>query len=222
MVKSSSKKSKDECHDYHYQSAESSSPSGCIGISMAAVLNAIGSSPLSPGGEGEDSSKSPFQRLKSVVQKTLNSPCRGQHKVYTHMSHDYDYDDDRELVYDKDDDLMQRATSYNTNGTEPTVDSSTKQNYISQVVKVQFHHPLITSVRLRLKTRSEDLEKLYFAPEELDEIECDRDETRHTDDIETMAVENRSYDKQGCIGRDMKEERKHRGVQILLREKSTR
>ena len=214
MVKSSPKKSKDECHDY--QSAASST-SGCMGISMAAVLNAIGSSPLSPG--EEDSSKSPLHRLKSVVQKTLNSPCRGQHrhKVYdTHMS--YDYEDERELVHDKDD-LMQRATSYNTNGTEPTVDSS-KQNDTSQV-KVQFHHPLITSVRLRPKTRSEDVEKLYFAPEELDEIEYDRDETRYADDIETMAVDSRSYDEQG-LGRDTGEERKHRGVQILLREKSTR
>ena len=215
MVKSSSKKSNDDCHDF--QSAASSS--GCIGISMAAVLNAIGSSPSSPGGEG--SSKSPLCRLKLVVQKTLNSPCRGQHNVYdTHMSYDYDYDDERELVYGKDD-LMQRATSYNTNGTEPTVDSSTKQNDTSQV-KVQFHHPLITSVRLRPKTRSEDVEKLYFAPEELDEIEYDRDETRYTDDIETMAVDSRSYDEQGSIGRDTREERKHRGVQILLREKSTR
>ena len=216
MVKSSSKKSND-CHDY--RSATSSSSSGCIGISMAAVLNAIGSSPSSPG--GEDGFKSPLHRLKSVVQKTLNSPCRGQHrhKVYdTYMSFD-DYDDDRELVHDKDD-IMQRATSYNTNGTEPTVDSS-KQNDTNQV-KVQFHHPLITSVRLRPKTRSEDVEKLYFAPEELDEIEYDRDETRYTDDIETMAVENRSYDEQGSVGRDRGEERKHRGVQILLREKSTR
>lgn len=214
MVKQSSKTSKDECHDY--QSAASSS-SSCIGISMSAVLNAIGSSPSSPG--GEDSFKSPLHRLKSVVQKTLKSPCRGQHKVYdTHMSYDYDYDDDRELVHDKDD-LMQRATSYNTNGTEPTVDSS-KQNNTNQV-KVQFHHPLITSVRLRPKTRSKDVEKLYFAPEELDEIEYDRDETRYADDIETMAVDSRSYDEHGSIGRGTGEERKHRGVQILLREKST-
>jgi len=220
MVKSSSKKSNDECHDY--RSAASSSSSGCIGISMEAVLNAIGSSPSSPGGEGGDSSKSPLHRLKSVVQKTLNSPCRGQHrhKVYDTHSYDYDYDDERELVYDKDD-LMQRATSYNTNGTEPTVDSSTKQNDTHQM-KVQFHHPLITSVRLRPKTRSEDVEKLYFAPEELDEIEFDRDETRHTDDIETMAVGSRSYDEQGSVGRDRGGMRKHRGVQILLREKSTR
>jgi len=222
MVKSSSKKSNDECHDYQSaaSSSSSSSSSGCIGISMAAVLNAIVSSPSYPEEEGGDSSKSPFHRLKSVVQKTLNSPCRGQHNVDTHMSYDYDYDDDRELVYDKND-LMQRATSYNTNGTEPTVDSSTKQNDTSQV-KVQFHHPLITSVRLRPKTRLEDVEKLYFAPEELDEIEYDRDETRYTDDIETMAVDSRSYDEQGSVGRGTREERKHRGVQILLREKSTR
>ena len=53
---------------------------------------------------------------------------------------------------------------------------------------VRFHYPPITSVRLRPRTASGDVPRLFFAPEELDEIEDDRDDTRAADDVETLAV----------------------------------
>jgi hypothetical protein len=43
-------------------------------------------------------------------------------------------------------------------------------------------------VRLRPRTESDEINLLFFAPEELDEIEDDRFDTRATDDVETLAV----------------------------------
>lgn len=78
---------------------------------------------------------------------------------------------------------MQRAASYATQETEAIgVSSSTDSNH------VQFHYPPITSVRLRPRTRSDEIDQLFFAPEELDEIEDDRSDTKAADDIETLAV----------------------------------
>jgi hypothetical protein len=83
---------------------------------------------------------------------------------------------------------MERVASWETQETN-IGDSSSKESH-----QVKFHYPPVTSVRLRPRTESDDINRLFFAPEELDEIEDDRYDTRATDDIETLAVgETYSY-----------------------------
>ncbi len=83
---------------------------------------------------------------------------------------------------------MQRAASWGT--LEETIDSSSLNERRNPPANrnVQFHYPPITSVRVRPRTKSDDIKHLYFAPEELDEIEDDRSDTKAADDIETLAV----------------------------------
>ena len=170
-------------------------PGGCMGISMAHVMNTIRSgaaslpsslptSPLSIADDDDNSIFYRFHKFRSTVQKKLNCATKRQGTC--------DSDggiDERIVSFDnlsletREKSLMQRAASYATQETEAIgVSSSTDSNH------VQFHYPPITSVRLRPRTRSDEIEQLFFAPEELDEIEDDRSDTKAADDIETLAV----------------------------------
>ena len=166
-----------------------------MGISMAHVMNTIRSgaaslpsslptSPLSIADDDDNSIFYRFHKFRSTVQKKLNCATKRQGTC--------DSDggiDERIVSFDnlsletREKTLMQRAASYATQETEAIgVSSSTDSNH------VQFHYPPITSVRLRPRTRSDEIEQLFFAPEELDEIEDDRSDTKAADDIETLAV----------------------------------
>jgi hypothetical protein len=57
--------------------------------------------------------------------------------------------------------------------------------------KVRFSYPLVTQVNLRPYTLEADVEKLYFCPEELNELEWDR-ETTEADQYECIAQEQSS------------------------------
>ena len=57
--------------------------------------------------------------------------------------------------------------------------------------KVRFSNPLVTQVNLRPWTLEADKEELYFCPEELDELEWDR-ETTEADQYECIAQEQSS------------------------------
>jgi hypothetical protein len=245
-----------------------SSPGVCIGISLATVISTFRDpslkNPQSPTPKSDCNCKGDnflqrLNRLRSTVQRTLT--CASNIDGLTgsddfHVRYDYDESYDTE----RDKSLMARAASWGTLETE-IVDSTSKDNH-----QVQFQYPPVTSVRLRPRTESDEINLLFFAPEELDEIEDDRFDTRATDDVETLAVgEIRSsttssaastfdYDdqdsssalmiagsgyskvvrspKQATSPRQSVSPRKNerssggkrliRGVQIMLREKSTR
>lgn len=238
------------------------SAGGCIGISLTAVLNTLRgvtsapSLPTSPLSVHEDDGNVffRFHNLRSALKKTLscstdgvNGPSTGRSNESRHASFDFD-------PFEREKSLMQRAASW---GTQETVIGETSSNSPSNNAQVQFHYPPVTSVRLRPRTRSDDINKLFFAPEELDEIEDDRSDTRAADDIETLAVGEAadwdavpgnassivtaSYDDQESqsglmgssnvmfdqVGSPSKKKsssngrRLVRGVQIMLREKST-
>jgi hypothetical protein len=61
----------------------------------------------------------------------------------------------------------------------------------TQKTKVRFSYPLVTQVNLRPWTLEADIEALYFCPEELDELEWDR-ETTDADQYECIAQEHSS------------------------------
>ena len=244
-----------------------SSRGGCIGISLATVMstfrdpsltNPQSATPKSDCNSKGDNIFQRFNRLRSTVQRTLTCATNIDGLASNDDFHVrcYDYDESCDLQREKS--LMARAASWGTQETE-IGDSSSKENH-----QVQFHYPPITSVRLRPRTESDEINLLFFAPEELDEIEDDRLDTRATDDVETLAVgEIRSstassaastfdYDdqdsalmiegigyskvvrspKQATSPRQSLSPRKNdrssggkrliRGVQIMLREKSTR
>jgi len=53
---------------------------------------------------------------------------------------------------------------------------------------VQFHYPPVSSLRQCPRTDPKDVPNLFYSPEELDQIEYDRDETAGADDVELVAV----------------------------------
>ena len=177
------------------------SESGCIGISLATVMNTLRvssdaplpSSPLSLHEEDDDNMIfKHFHRARAAVQKSLSCAVS---KTPT-WSNTVSFDDSNiSFVYDmyerkeQDRSLMQRAASWGT--LEETIESSSLNNERRNPPtnrNVQFHYPPITSVRVRPRTKSDDIKELFFAPEELDEIEDDRSDTKAADDIETLAV----------------------------------
>lgn len=228
---------------------------GCIGISMATVINAFRGGPLSsvshPASptfvhEENDNSYNPFVRLRQAVQKSLGyAACKIRHNDDCHVSFEVD-------PFEREKSLMQRLASY---GTQETVDSipNNERNAAGTTSSknVQFHYPPITSVKLRPRTRSEDINELFFSPEEIDEIEDDRSDTRASDDVETLAIVTEDWNAvPTCTSSDVTDdddedsrsgmllpgagpletrrsrvcaaERKIvKGVQIMLREKST-
>ena len=164
---------------------------GCIGISVATVMSTFrdpslihpqSATPKNDCNCKGDNFFQRFNRLRSKVQRTLT--CATNIDGFT--SNDdfyaryYDYDESYDLEREKS--LMARAASWGTQEMEFR-ESSSKENH-----QVQFHYPPITSVRLRPRTESDEINLLFFAPEELDEIEDDRLDTRATDDVETLAV----------------------------------
>jgi len=174
-----------------------------MGISLATVMNTFrGSSlttslPTSPLSVHEDDDVDMFyrfHRFRDAVQKTLTCAANKTHRSNTSNS---PYIDDRHVsfeceTFDEGRSLTQRAASWGTQETE--YDSSLNVGKSSESnQQVQFHYPPITSLRLRPRTESEDIKELFFAPEELDEIEDDRSDTRAADDIETLAV-GEAYD----------------------------
>lgn len=150
--------------DERDQREDVSSGGGCIGISLETVLNAFRG-----------------LKLRTLTQKA--HPTNHCHPPSSPMSPAY-LQDHRHVYFsfEGDKSLMQRAASWGTQETEHDLNSLEKRSH------VQFHYPPITSVRLRPRTESSDIKQLFFAPEELDEIEEDRWETRLADDIETLAV----------------------------------
>lgn len=164
---------------------------GCIGISLATVMSTFRDpsliNPQSATPKSDCNSKGDiffqrFNRLRSTVQRTLTCATNIDGLASNDDFHAryYDYNESYDLEREKS--LMARAASWGTQETE-IGDSSSKENH-----QVQFHYPPITSVRLRPRTESDEINLLFFAPEELDEIEDDRFDTRATDDVETLAV----------------------------------
>mmetsp|Transcript_26590 Transcript_26590/g.45392 ORF Transcript_26590/g.45392 Transcript_26590/m.45392 type:complete len:314 (+) Transcript_26590:129-1070(+) len=233
----------------------------CIGISLATVMSTF----LGPSACKSPAPTTPlstrFSRFRNTFQKTLScadSKSSRSNRPNTPNSVNSACIDDRMVSndrhvsfegFERERSLMQRATSWSTQ--ESGHDSPSSE----QKGNVQFHYPPITSVRLRPRTASSDIKQLFFAPEELDEIEDDRSATRAADDIETLAVgaENwntvptcssiltASYDDQSGLlvagegennvmfdrvgsprtNNSSNDRRFVRGVQIMLREKST-
>jgi hypothetical protein len=64
--------------------------------------------------------------------------------------------------------------------------------------KVRFSNPLVTQVNLRPWTLEADMEELYFCPEELDELEWDR-ETTEADQYECIAQEQSSQSSENNV-----------------------
>lgn len=172
-----------------------------MGISLATVMNtfrgppstnSVPTSPLSVHDE-DGNIFYRFRRFRSAVQQTLtcastrsyqsNAVNNSSHLDDRHVSFEFDGCD----TFERDRSLMQRAASWGTreSGVDaPSLDKGSSESN----QQVQFHYPPITSVRLRPRTESDEIKQLFFAPEELDEIEDDRSDTRAADDVETLAV----------------------------------
>ena len=151
-----------------------------LATAISTVLTSQPNSPTSSNDNG-DNILHRLSRIRSFVMRSLTTCATNIDGVETSYNVQYEYDDYYEFERDKS--LMARAASWGTMETENfNSSSSTKENH------VQFHYPPITSVRLRPRTESDEINQLFFAPEELDEIEDDRLCTRATDDVETLAV----------------------------------
>eukprot|EP00804_Cyclotella_cryptica_P030807 CCRYP_015064-RA/>CCRYP_015064-RA protein AED:0.14 eAED:0.14 QI:27/1/1/1/0/0/2/355/331 len=161
---------------------------GCIVISLSTVLNTLrGGMSLQ---NNED--RGFFPSFKAMVQKTLKPlNCAECEKSPRHLGHVatpvslnscLPVDDALE-----EHDLMNRLQSWRT--LESLSEIRSKVGVTPRVSKqVQFQYPPITSVRLRPRTESDEIDQLFFAPDELDEIEADRSDTKAADDIETLCV----------------------------------
>ena len=150
-----------------------------LATAISTVLTSQPNSPTSSNDNG-DNILHRLSRIRSFVKRSLTNCAANIDGVETYNVQ-YEYDDYYEFERDKS--LMARAASWGTMETENAdSQSSTKENH------VQFHYPPITSVRLRPRTESDEINQLFFAAEELDEIEDDRLCTRATDDVETLAV----------------------------------
>lgn len=170
----------------------------CIGISLHSIMSTLkGEKEASP---SEDAQRGFFPSLKAMMTKTLSSGgWSNGGRVPTTPAEDTldDYD------------LINRLPSWNTHES-PSVYLSRPQRHgtankksaaYSSKKQVQFQYPPITSIRLRPRTESDEVNRLYFAPEELDQIEDDRSNTRAADDIETLCViANPSHDMDSLPG----------------------
>eukprot|EP00585_Thalassiosira_rotula_P019632 CAMPEP_0196217604 /NCGR_PEP_ID=MMETSP0912-20130531/34783_1 /TAXON_ID=49265 /ORGANISM="Thalassiosira rotula, Strain GSO102" /LENGTH=254 /DNA_ID=CAMNT_0041495071 /DNA_START=49 /DNA_END=813 /DNA_ORIENTATION=- len=236
-------------------------PEGCIGITLAAVMNTFrGPSSINTGlpsspsfiNEEDGTILRKLSRFRSTIQNTFNCAERRTCRPSSCQSIDDRLTwDDQHLSFEEVEhakSLMQRAASWGTQETENDSRSDERKS------NVQFHYPPITSVRVRPRTGSDEIKQLFFAPEELDEIEDDRSDTRAADDIETLAVGSENwntvrssssiitasdYDDQDTrhglflaggasnlmfdpMASPRKRDKRYvRGVQIMLREKST-
>ena len=152
-----------------------------LATAISTVLTSQPNSPTSSNDNG-DNILHRLSRIRSFVMRSLTTCATNIDGVETSYNVQYEYDDCY-YEFERDKSLMARAASWGTMETENlNSSSSTKENH------VQFHYPPITSVRLRPRTESDEINQLFFAPEELDEIEDDRLCTRATDDVETLAV----------------------------------
>ena len=146
---------------------------GCMGISLDTVLGTLkgdGSrGPLLTQGIDQ---RGFFPSVSAMVQKTL-SPMNWSEGKRTPRAQTDD------CTLEDDYDLMNRLPSWKT------IDPRTPGRSSKQV---QFQYPPITSIRLRPRTESDEIEQLYFGPDELDQIEDDRSDTKAADDIETLCV----------------------------------
>ena len=210
---------------------QSSTGGGCLGLSLLDAMN------------------NRIERLGLVFRNALSCNCT---KDIEESERVLSFDDSYFFSFDGEKSLLGRAASYATNETEPIGKSTSNDTTsIQPHSHVQFHYPPITSVRQVPRLRSDEIEQLFFAPEELDEIEDDRSDTKAADDIEALAVgdewnslDNDDDDDSDCDEQDnsaismraengelqedgpptTKKRRKKRfvrGVQIMLREKST-
>ncbi|KAL7516640.1 hypothetical protein ACHAWX_001633 [Stephanocyclus meneghinianus] len=170
------------------QLGEESPNNGCIGISLATVLNTL------KGGISlqSDDDRGFFPTFKAVLQKTLKPlNCAEGKKTPRHLRHVATPNSmNSSLPVDdalEEHDLMSRLQSWRTLETLSEIRSKLGTTPKSSK-QVQFQYPPITSVRLRPRTESDEIDRLFFAPDELDEIEADRSDTKAADDIETLCV----------------------------------
>lgn len=138
---------------------------GCIGISLSTVYGLFPS----------------FREMMQRTLKPLNCADSKPRRNGLASPRDENFDE-----YD----LMNRIQSWKTQESR----SREGPTPMSRKKSVQFQYPPITSVRLRPRTESDEIDQLYFAPDELDQIEDDRSDTKAADDIETLCVVSDSYD----------------------------
>jgi hypothetical protein len=162
---------------------DSTQHESCIGISLQTFINTIKGEKDVPLSDQSNGQRGFFPSLKAMMQKTL-SPMSWSSGGRTPRTQTEDIDD-----YD----LMNRLPSWKTLES-PSVYRSrsqrrgTPEKQSSSSKQVQFQYPPITSIRLRPRTESDEIDKLYFHPDELDQIEDDRSDTKAADDIETLCV----------------------------------
>mmetsp|Transcript_23977 Transcript_23977/g.47862 ORF Transcript_23977/g.47862 Transcript_23977/m.47862 type:complete len:322 (-) Transcript_23977:154-1119(-) len=197
--------------------ATSSDPvGGCIGISLAEIINTFQNPTNSVSRSNSSSTNNGCGTPRSVVKgfrqkllcrriKLLN--CSGGAQYSNKNSAPLDQSENmsclsEDTTFDGEKSLLQRAASWNTLETEPNNshdenndhkistknEMKCKSTLSSPTKRVQFQYPPITSVRLRPRTQSCEIKKLFFDAEELEQIEDDRLETNAIDDVETLMV----------------------------------
>jgi hypothetical protein len=163
----------------------------CMGLSLSSVMRTFRtrSSAISPPAapHSYDNIFHHFNTFRSTVQKTLM--CAMNDTYPTSPKCSGLVGDDPRIAYDsntfrQDMSLAHRIVSWGTHDTA----TASGQSPLPSNHQVKFHNPPVTSVRLRSRTRTKDIDQLFFSPEELDEIKDDRYDTMMTDDIETLAV----------------------------------
>ena len=178
---------------FDFNSVENAS---CMGFSLASVIKPFRKplSTISPPATPNryDSIVQRFNMFRSTVKRTLmcataevyqpSSPkCSGWVRDDARIEYEHNCS-----TFGQDMSLKHRAASWGTYDTATASGESPLP--LPSNHQVKFHNPPVTSVRLRSRTRTKDIDQLFFSPEELDEIKDDRYETMMTDDIETLAV----------------------------------
>lgn len=233
---------------------------GCVAISMAAVMDVVrvsatkSTTPTTLHDNDDQITTGKLEELRLMIRNKLKPLHCASAKSPTAQSFFYDRGD---VSYFSESgtfegvsfngDLLNRLESWKTIETQIS-DVSSKEEPISSSnasKHVQFQCPIITSMHLRPRTESDDIDKLFFAPEELDQIYYDQRETRVADDVETLVVGTSNDDweqdvssplsRMGCMNsvssprneygvmhspKSKRSPRFVQGVQILLREKS--
>ena len=171
--------------DGELQLGDKSRPNeSCIGLSIDHVFGTLkGEQSYESESSGNNDQRGFFFSIKAMLRKSL-LPSTWSESINTPRTRVDETLDDY--------DLMNRLPSWKTLETPSVYRSRTAKQVStpkkSHAKQVQFQYPPITSIRLRPRTESDEIDRLYFAPDELDQIEDDRSDTKAADDIETLCV----------------------------------
>jgi hypothetical protein len=183
------KSSSSRPHNFHFQDkidleeeTDDNNHESCIGISLHTVISTLRGEnddvQVSARNKVQQRERGFFPSIKAIFRQTLLplnwSDYRTPRTPREDTLEDYD--------------LINRLPSWKTLETPSVYRTRQGATPKRSSKQVQFQYPPITSIHLRPRTESDEIDRLYFAPDELDQIEDDRSDTKAADDIETLCV----------------------------------